>query len=158
MYRDSVLIVVGSFLEEHHRQYILNTARFYGAEDSIRFMGFRESDELDELIAVADISVNLRYPTFGETSATLLRALAAGTPCLVTDINQYREYPDKCAFKIPANKTEETELMIDYFRYFIRHPEDGKRVKREARAYILENHTLANAARQYEEIFLSCMD
>jgi glycosyltransferase involved in cell wall biosynthesis len=52
-------------------------------------------------IGTADIVLSLRYPTMGETSATALRALAAGRPLIVFDHGWYSELPDAVAVKVP---------------------------------------------------------
>ncbi len=49
----------------------------------------------------ADVVINLRYPTFGETSNTALRAMAAGRPVVVFDHGWYAEIPDGAAIKVP---------------------------------------------------------
>jgi glycosyltransferase involved in cell wall biosynthesis len=51
-------------------------------------------------IATADVVVNLRAPTVGETSATALRALAAGRPLIVYDHGWYAELPDETCLKV----------------------------------------------------------
>jgi glycosyltransferase involved in cell wall biosynthesis len=51
-------------------------------------------------IATADVVVNLRAPTVGETSATALRALAAGRPLIVYDHGWYAELPDEICLKV----------------------------------------------------------
>jgi len=53
--------------------------------EDIRKTGFIPLDEFEKLLYCSDIVVNLRYPSMGETSATLLRAMSAGKPCIVTD-------------------------------------------------------------------------
>src|SRR5579875_3515817 len=45
--------------------------------------------ELEQLIVRCDIAVSLRWPTAGEMSATLLRALGAGKPVIVSDLPQF---------------------------------------------------------------------
>ena len=42
--------------------------------------------ELTDHIAACDVSLNLRWPTVGETSGAWLRALAAGVPTVITDL------------------------------------------------------------------------
>ena len=45
-------------------------------------------------LEMSDIVVNLRYPSMGEASGTLCEAFQAGKPVIVSEMNQYREYPD----------------------------------------------------------------
>jgi len=55
---------------------------------------------IDWLLA-ADVVINLRQPTLGETSAAALRALGAGKPLIVFDHGWYSEIPDVAALKVP---------------------------------------------------------
>jgi glycosyltransferase involved in cell wall biosynthesis len=71
----------------------LSDARRIGIADRVRWTG-RVSDEEFLLHAfAADICLNLRYPSAGETSATLLRLLACGRPVVVTDQVQACDLP-----------------------------------------------------------------
>src|SRR5205085_4769189 len=53
-----------------------------------------------------DRIVNLRYPSAGETSGTLIRAFDAGKPVAVSDYAQFAELPDDCVTKIPLGSGE----------------------------------------------------
>lgn len=57
-------------------------------------------------IHTADVVVNLRYPTIGETSAAALRAMAAGRPVIVFDHGWYSELPDAACVKTPPMDSE----------------------------------------------------
>ncbi|MEK3911527.1 glycosyltransferase [Paenibacillus sp. FSL H7-0331] len=64
-------------------------------------------------IKASDICINLRWPTFGETSATLVRSLGYGVPCIVSNVGSYKEYPDDCVWKVDVDEYEE-ELVLAY--------------------------------------------
>jgi glycosyltransferase involved in cell wall biosynthesis len=66
-----------------------------------RLTGYLSEQDLDAYIAAADVVVNLRFPSVGEGSGSLARALAAGVCCIVSDTAAYREYPDNVVVKIP---------------------------------------------------------
>jgi glycosyltransferase involved in cell wall biosynthesis len=51
--------------------------------------------------AAADVLVNLRYPTMGETSGTITNALGVGCCAMVTAIGSFDELPDHCVVKVP---------------------------------------------------------
>lgn len=55
--------------------------------------GFLPRPALEDHIAAADVLVNLRFPSRGESSGTLALALAAGTCAIVTDTAAYAELP-----------------------------------------------------------------
>ncbi len=90
----------------------IDTAAF--AADGITFTGFVDDDEFDAYFDAVDRVVNLRYPSAGETSGTLIRAFAAGKPVAVSDYAQFAELPDACAVKIPFGERE-VEALADYF-------------------------------------------
>ena len=58
--------------------------------------------------------MNLRYPSAGETSGTLIRAFEAGKPVAVSDYAQFAEFPDDCVVKIPFGDRE-VETLADFF-------------------------------------------
>jgi glycosyltransferase involved in cell wall biosynthesis len=57
-------------------------------------------DEFVDWLQTADVVVNLRHPTAGETSATALRAMAAAKPLIIFDHGWYSEISDEMAIKV----------------------------------------------------------
>jgi glycosyltransferase involved in cell wall biosynthesis len=57
-------------------------------------------DSFVDWLNTADVVINLRYPTVGETSATALRAMAAGRALIVFDHGWYSEIPGGAAIKV----------------------------------------------------------
>jgi len=57
--------------------------------------------------------INLRNPSMGEASGTLMHALAAAKPAIVSDNNQYKEFPDKVCWKLIHDENE-AQLLCDY--------------------------------------------
>ncbi len=77
-----------------------------GVADAVEVRGYAPTlDEFDRTIADADVCLNLRYPTAGETSASLLRVMAVGVPSVVTDVGWFSELPDDTAIKVSAPPT-----------------------------------------------------
>ncbi|WP_292052420.1 MULTISPECIES: glycosyltransferase family 4 protein [unclassified Brevundimonas] len=76
------------------------------------FTGYASEDRLDDWIAVSDVFINLRFPSVGESSGSLARALAQGACAIVTDTGSYSEYPDDCVVKMPATGTADALLGI----------------------------------------------
>ena len=88
-------------------------------EAEIRSGSYRENfiftgyqNEIDYLSAIfaSDVIINLRNPSMGEASLTLMQALAAAKPTIVSDLNQYREFPDKVCWKLAHGENEAEEL------------------------------------------------
>jgi hypothetical protein len=72
--------------------------------------GFLDFDEFEAAITACDLCLNLRYPTAGETSASLLRVLALGRPAVVSDYAQFAELPGEVAVKVPLGEGEVVSL------------------------------------------------
>lgn len=81
-------------------------ARRAGVADRIHVTGYVDFDDFQAAIGAADVAVNLRYPTAGETSASLLRILAAGRPAVVSDYAQFAELPEGLVAKVPLGEDE----------------------------------------------------
>jgi glycosyltransferase involved in cell wall biosynthesis len=70
-------------------------------QDKVHIIGFApDKQSFIDWTATADVIINLRYPTVGETSASALRAMAAGRPVIVFDHGTYSELPDEACLKI----------------------------------------------------------
>lgn len=68
--------------------------------------GFTELDEFNSFVDHADIIVNLRTPTMGETSGAMLRILQLGKVCITNNGGWFSELPDDCVCKIELDNIE----------------------------------------------------
>ena len=82
--------------------------------------GIIREDYVDEarlwsLMAACDVCVNLRAPTMGETSGSVIRQLSLGKPVVVSDVGWFSELPDAVALKIPvgAGETETLHAALE---------------------------------------------
>jgi glycosyltransferase involved in cell wall biosynthesis len=104
--------------------------------------------EFKAYIAAIDVCVNMRFPTVGETSGSVLQAMAAGRPVIVTDVGWYAELPDDACLKIDHSPGEEAILaqhLIDLAADHTRRELVGRR----ARAYIEAKCGPEQVARAY---------
>jgi glycosyltransferase involved in cell wall biosynthesis len=86
--------------------------------ENITFTGYLDETDYFNAIFAADIVINLRNPSMGEGSATLSHALAAGRPTIISDINQYREFPDKVCWKVTHDENE-GQLLYEYLAFLL---------------------------------------
>jgi glycosyltransferase involved in cell wall biosynthesis len=82
----------------------------FGLEEVVTLHGHVDKTELYRRIVEADVCICLRYPTMGETSAIVMRALACGRPVVVTDVGWFSELPDDAVVKIPPGDDEVVAL------------------------------------------------
>jgi hypothetical protein len=85
-------------------------ARRAGVAGRVHVTGFVDAATFHRALTACDLALNLRYPTAGETSASLLRLLAAGRPALVSDYAQFRELPAAAVERVPLGEGEEAAL------------------------------------------------
>jgi glycosyltransferase involved in cell wall biosynthesis len=78
-----------------------------GLGDRVHVVGFLPFAEMEAAIAAADLCLNLRYPSAGETSASLLRILAEGRPVIVSDYAELGELPPEVALVVPLGEDED---------------------------------------------------
>ena len=67
-------------------------------------------ERLWSLMAACDVCVNLRFPTMGETSGSVIRVLSLGKPVVVSDVGWFSELPDGVALKVPVDEHESRTL------------------------------------------------
>jgi len=80
---------------------------------SIIFTGYLDEVDYFSALFASDVVINLRKPSMGEASGTLMHALAAGKPAIISDINQYREFPDRVCWKLTHDENE-AQLLYEY--------------------------------------------
>ena len=116
--------------------------------DAVTITGYVSRRDFEHYVAAADLCLNLRFPTAGETSASLLRLLGAGRPTLVSTVGAFAELPGNVCAHVDVDWSE-TELILGYARLLQAHPVIARRLGENARAYVAREHTLERAAEGY---------
>lgn len=99
--------------------------------------GYVELKEFNAFINFADIVVNMRYPTMGETSAALLRILQSGKACIINDGGWFSEIPEDCVYKVALEDKE--KRIEEAILYLIHNPDLRKMTGQKASEYINKN-------------------
>jgi glycosyltransferase involved in cell wall biosynthesis len=81
-----------------------------GREDGVLRLEYQDEADLWRLLRDGDVSVSLRWPTMGETSGMVIRALSLGKPLVVSDAGWFQELPDSVAAKVPVDDFEVATL------------------------------------------------
>ena len=128
----------------------------YGLTNSVETLGYVDDRTARLVAAAADTIVNLRFPTAGETSASLLRLMAAGRPVLVSDTGSFQELPDDVVAKVPVDGLEEATVAA-FFEAFAVDSGLARQLGENARAFVKREHSLnamvAGYARVVREVF-----
>jgi glycosyltransferase involved in cell wall biosynthesis len=116
-----------------------------GLTEGVERLDYVPEQRMWSLMAACDVLVNLRYPTMGETSGSVIRALSLGKPVLVSDVGWFGELPDDAVLKVPVDELEvrviEAALGVA--------AEHGPSIGAAARAYVEREHALPKAADAY---------
>jgi len=127
--------------------------RDLGVQDRVVVTGFLDEASFPTAIAACDLCLNLRYPSAGETSASLLRILALGRPAVVSDYGQFSELPDDVVVKAPLgdDPASEAEALAGLLRRLLGAPDRLSEMGDAARSFIEREHRPAEAARAVVE-------
>ena len=98
------LLVVGGAVGEDDP--LLGFVRDRGLAADVRFTGYLSEPDFWRLARAADVCVNLRFPTVGETSGAVCRLAGSGLPVVVSDVGWFRELPESFAAKVPVGEGE----------------------------------------------------
>jgi glycosyltransferase involved in cell wall biosynthesis len=141
------MILVG---EPHPEFPIESMIQSMGLWGNVRVLGFTPIEEFTGYLAACDVVLNLRYPTVGESSGTLLRALGLGKPVLVSEIGSFAEFPEDVCLKVPVG-AEEEDLIFEYLNLLVSRPEVARELGARAKRYVAEECNWPAVARWYAE-------
>lgn len=116
----------------------------------VRVLGFRPIDEFVGYLAACDIVLNLRYPTVGENSGTLMRALGLGKAVIVSAVGSFSELPDNICLKAPVDASEEDHLF-EFLNLVVSRSDIRQDLGARARAWVEAECTWPKVARKYAD-------
>jgi glycosyltransferase involved in cell wall biosynthesis len=79
--------------------------------DRVVQCGFVTDRDFLRYLRAVDVLVNLRHPSMGEASLTLIQAMAQGLPCIVTNDAWFSELPDDCVWKTRCDESESEDVI-----------------------------------------------
>lgn len=119
-----------------------------GIGDKVHVFGYVDLTTFQTAIKAADVIINLRYPTAGETSGTLVRALGMGKPVVVYDYASFSDFPDHVVAKVPLDTAWIDPLAETVLRLGTQ--EDLRQgLGRLAAEHVREEHDLAKCVDSY---------
>ncbi len=111
---------------------------------------------LEAEISRSTAAIALRWPTTGETSAVVMRALAAGRPVIVSDVPQYRELDPEFCWSVPTDPEGEAAGLLEQMRSVLADPARCTEAGRAAARFVALNASLAVAADRYASAIGEC--
>jgi glycosyltransferase involved in cell wall biosynthesis len=118
---------------------------------AVRRLGFVTDQEFTRHLSLADIVANLRYPSMGESSATLIQAFGLAKPCIVTDDAWFGELPNATVCKVRHGPREVDELT-EALATLVCDPALRHRLGHHAKAYVERHCAVQDIARRYLDV------
>ena len=96
----------------------------------------------------ADVVVNLRFPSTGELSGTLIRTLGMGKPVMVSNTGPFAEFPESTVARIDFGPPE-VEEIAETLMWLYRNPNLRETMGRFAREHVEASYKLEDEADAY---------
>jgi len=142
-YPAAVLILVGEDMMNLNRL-ITNL----GLTKSVIQTGYVSHLQAQQYLDISDFCINLRYPTAGETSRSVLQIMASQKPVIVSKVGWFSELPGNACLKVDVDQYEE-ETLLQYMIALSSNPEFKKIIGDNARDYVTREHDPQKIAHEY---------
>jgi glycosyltransferase involved in cell wall biosynthesis len=114
-------------------------------DEAITRLDYVPEERMWSLMSACDVLVNLRFPTMGETSGSVIRGLSLGKALVVSDVGWFADLPDGVALKVPVDDYE-VPLLEAALGFAAEHRDA---LGSAARAYVEREHDLGRVADAY---------
>jgi glycosyltransferase involved in cell wall biosynthesis len=122
-----------------------------GVADAVRVATDVPADVLTRLMAGADATIGLRWPTVGETSGPMMRAFGIGRIVIASDVPQNRELDPRYCWRVPVGEAEQAAL-VQAMRDVIADREAARAAGRAAREFVRREASFEVVASQHLEL------
>jgi glycosyltransferase involved in cell wall biosynthesis len=129
--QDARLILTGA---DHTGGGIDRTIRRHGLDGRVVKAGYVDLERFYLYLRAVDATINLRYPSAGESSGTFARALAEGRAAIVNDLGSFAEVPDDVALKVEIDGDQAAQVGAHLVR-LAGDPEFRRGIEARARDY-----------------------
>jgi glycosyltransferase involved in cell wall biosynthesis len=162
---DIRLLLVGQAMPHFDAGALANAE---GVADLIVHAGYVNDAELPGYLAASDVVLSLRWPSGRETSASWLRAIAAGRPTIVTDLAQQWDLPaldprtwtawsapgspPRDPIAVAVDPLDEAHSLTLATKRLVADRALRDRLGAAARRYWLDGHTIEHMTRAYEGV------
>ena len=148
---DARYVIVGELL-----QFDRALVERLGIAEKVHFAGRVNLDDFQTWMIAVDVVVNLRYPSAGESSGSLVRSLGAGKPTLVSRMPYCADHPLDLTIQVPVGDGE-VEALQAAFERLKSEPGFARELGAAARAYARVRCTLELCAEAQARVVYECM-
>ena len=149
---NAYLVFVGRNSLDESGQQLMRGIEASPASKRILITGFVTPEDYNLWLAAADLTVQLRGGSRGETSAAVLDCLVAGKPLICNAHGSSAELPDGVAWRLPDLFS--IEQLADAIRQLTEKPELAAQLGKQALVHS-QRHAPATVAARYAEVIES---
>ncbi|WP_379988885.1 glycosyltransferase [Dokdonella soli] len=141
------LVFVGELDGGKYGELVRELVRNSAMAERIRITGFVDTGEYNDYLGVADVAVQLRTHSRGETSGAVLDCLAHGLPTVVNAHATMNDYPSEVVLRI--GEAADTAELSTALRQLREDPLAAHALGKAGRAHIGKEHAPAKVAVDY---------
>ena len=145
---NSLLIFVGQNDSGEYGKKLENTIKESGLENRIHITGWTDISQFHHYLEAADLGVQLRTLSRGETSAAVLDCMNYGLPTIVNANGSMADLPNDAVWMLPDELTN-SELVAAIEKLWI-DTELRQQLAIRAKQVVLTQHNPGQCAQQYE--------
>ncbi|CAD5105890.1 FkbM family methyltransferase [Zestomonas carbonaria] len=142
-----LLVFVGESVEEYYGQKMLGMIAGSAGAERIRITGWTDAEVFEQYLAAADIGVQLRTLSRGETSAAVLDCMNHGLATIVNANGCMADLEDDSVWKLPDEFTD--EQLSEALTVLWRDPARRRGLGSRAREIVRTRHAPGECAEQY---------
>ena len=144
-----LLVFVGENHDGDYGAELLKTIKKSGLEKRICITGWADTTIFRQYLAAADVGVQLRTLSRGETSGTVLDCMNYGLPTIVNANGSMADLPKDAVWMLPDEFTDAE--LVDALETLWQDGERRKQLATRAREVILTQHDPGACANQYAQ-------
>lgn len=143
----SQLVFVGQNEGGEYGESVVNSIQQSGRQDKVHITGYIDDSVYADYLAAADVAVQLRSVSRGETSAAALDCLAAGLPTIVNANGAMAELPSEVVWQLQDEfSIADLSLALEVL---LANPSRRESLRQAARHFIQTHHVPEHCALAY---------
>jgi glycosyltransferase involved in cell wall biosynthesis len=151
-YPDAILILVGEDMMNIHQMIV-----DHALTKSVIQTGFASQSLAQHYLNISDFCINLRSPTAGETSRSVLQIMASQKPVIVSNVGWFSELPDDSCLKVNVDEFEE-DTLLEYMVAITSNEKLKNAIGKKAREYVIKEHNPDKIAQDYYSFIKNILD
>lgn len=152
IYPSAVFIIVGQ-----DKIGLSNKIHELELENHVIIKGFVTHDILVEILNITDFCINLRYPTAGETSRSVLQIMSHGKPVIVSNVGWFSELPDNSCLKVDVDSYQNS-VLSEFFQLLTDNKKIRDAIGRNGKDFVIKNHDPEVAAKMYYQFIKNVLN